>query len=1019
MSQEEYKIGSRVFEDWEIVRVIGHGAFGYVYELQKNEYGVTARSALKVIRIPASQSELEEVLFEATEDDRTAMEETSSYFKQYVDEMVKEIAIMTSLKGHPHIVACEDYKVIRYPEEIRWDILIRMELLTPLDQYIKQQGGRLEEKTAVRLGQELLSALSACEAKKIIHRDIKPANIFVTEDGTFKLGDFGVARTLEKASAELSRKGTESYMAPEVYLGREYDRRADLYSLGLVLYRLVNRNRLPFQPLTAGPVRPQDKEEALGRRLRGEVFPLPAEGSPALASVIDKACALSPSDRYENAASMQADLAGLPENAQEQSAFDEEDDRTYADRSFIRDKKKTDKPLTEKAEEPEADDVTYKEKKIPVKKEPEPVSEKKPADQSGDKQPEKKTTEKKPGEKQPEEPDFSVDLSKTKIGKGSIAAIVIAVLILAGGVLYAVIPKTKTVTVNGGQGSGKFKAGETVAIQADQPEEGKLFEKWSVTEGKISLADETAPATTFSMPSESVALTAVYADRQYEIVVQNGSGSGKYANGEKISVQAEPAPAGQTFDRWEVVSGTAVPEDERAEKTTFTVSDDSATIEAVYVTAEYTAAVEGGTGSGSYKENEVVTIAAEDKKNFIFDGWKVLSGNVELMDPSAESTTFTMGTEDIQLQAVYQDLTVTDIQIVEDPAKEDIELEIQTKSTDDNSYRYLADIDSYPFRCTQDSIWINAANGKGSGSFRNFLSNFGYPSPAMYVPSFTGEIYAVIKRDDKPSESHFDPEITFTEDSFTVYDYNGMDSLHWEDPAHISVLQLKASKKVDGELCIRYPFFPTDTELSETTINVRNGIAKVIRREDAASSSLPYRYEIVGFYPADALLDPVTFTYEKKTEDIISSDGGCWTIVNAGVICHDQESNSGHSIYDENVIQYGLSNVLHLSDDWNLKSFTFDKDGTITADEGFMFSSGVISFEDEKFRIRMENEADQELTGIYQIDNANYEVNDASVKKPEHADTDYFDQLNFYVPFSYPGDDKEYAACLYAVKTVP
>ena len=67
----------------------------------------------------------------------------------------------------------------------------------------------------------------------------------------------------------------------------------------------------------------------------------------------------------------------------------------------------------------------------------------------------------------------------------------------------------------------------------------------------------------------------------------------------------------------------------------------------------------------------------------------------------------------------------------------------------------------------------------------------------------------------------------------------------------------------------------------------------------------------------------------------------------------------------------------------------------------------------------MENEADQELTGIYQIDNANYEVNDASVKKPEHADTDYFDQLNFYVPFSYPGDDKEYAACLYAVKTVP
>ena len=70
------------------------------------------------------------------------------------------------------------------------------------------------------MGRELTSALIFCQKKGLIHRDIKPENIFVSEAGQFKLGDFGVARTVEKTTGGLSRKGTEKYMAPEVYLGK-------------------------------------------------------------------------------------------------------------------------------------------------------------------------------------------------------------------------------------------------------------------------------------------------------------------------------------------------------------------------------------------------------------------------------------------------------------------------------------------------------------------------------------------------------------------------------------------------------------------------------------------------------------------------------------------------------------------------------------------------------------------------------------------------------------------------------
>ena len=300
----EYTIGSVVFDDWVIEEIIGQGSYGSVYKIRKSEYGVTTYSALKVIKIPQSSADIRSALSEGM-DNQTV----TSYFQGIVDDIVHEIAIMSQVKGHPNIVSYEDHKIAVRENEIGWDILIRMELLTGLIDY--QLSHPIGERDVLRIAVDISEALAFCERKGLIHRDIKPENIFVSEIGAFKIGDFGVAKTAEKAASTQSRKGTEIYMAPEVYMGRPYDQNVDIYSLGLVLYRYLNDNRLPFYPQAGIPIRPGDRENALLERMKGTPIPAPAHGSDGLCKIVLKACEYDPARRYRSAGEMLTDLKAL------------------------------------------------------------------------------------------------------------------------------------------------------------------------------------------------------------------------------------------------------------------------------------------------------------------------------------------------------------------------------------------------------------------------------------------------------------------------------------------------------------------------------------------------------------------------------------------------------------------------------------------------------------------------------------------------------------------------------------
>lgn len=291
-----------VWPEWEIMEhPIGRGSYGVVYEAVRREYAMENRSAIKVISIPQNQAEIDNIRSEGMSEELTV-----SYFRNIVNNFIKEIQLMESFKGMQNIVSVEDYKVVEKKGEIGWDIYIRMELLTPLSRWL---GSRfMTEKEAIKLGIDICTALERCAQKNVIHRDVKIENIFLNSFGDYKLGDFGIARTLENLSSGLSQKGTYNYMAPEIATGCHYDATVDIYSLGIVLYKLLNKNRLPFLETEQQMIDYKKRMEAVRRRMNGEQLPAPCDASPAMTALIRKACAYNPQDRFASAAEMKQAL---------------------------------------------------------------------------------------------------------------------------------------------------------------------------------------------------------------------------------------------------------------------------------------------------------------------------------------------------------------------------------------------------------------------------------------------------------------------------------------------------------------------------------------------------------------------------------------------------------------------------------------------------------------------------------------------------------------------------------------
>lgn len=287
---------------WEVTRVIGNGSFGAVYEIQRNTFGNVERAALKVISIPQNKSDIEELYNDGYDD-----ASITARFNSYLEDIVKEYSLMVEMKGNTNVVYCDDLRYVQHEDGFGWDIYIKMELLTALTKVLTKD---ISEEQTIQLGIDICNALVLCKNRNIVHRDIKPQNIFVSKDGNYKLGDFGIAKTAERTTSG-TKVGTYKYMAPEVYNNQPYGAGADIYSLGLVLYWMLNERRTPFLPLPPQVPTASIEDEARRRRFSGEVIPPPLHGSEELKRIVLKACAYDPKERYVSATDMLADLQAL------------------------------------------------------------------------------------------------------------------------------------------------------------------------------------------------------------------------------------------------------------------------------------------------------------------------------------------------------------------------------------------------------------------------------------------------------------------------------------------------------------------------------------------------------------------------------------------------------------------------------------------------------------------------------------------------------------------------------------
>jgi serine/threonine-protein kinase len=280
-------LGSTLGDSYQIVRVVGEGGMGRVYEARHTRL-TNKRFAIKMLHAEYARNQ------------------------DVVARFQREAEAASGI-GHPNVVDVYD---VHHTDDGRPYLVGEFLEGEELGEFL-QRVGKISAPLAVRIVRQVCRALGAAHARGVVHRDMKPENVFLVgslQNPNVKVIDFGISKVGDAAGAALTRTGmimgTPSYMAPEQARGDKVDQRADIYAVGGILYRALTGKK-PFDSddpsatltlvLTEDPERPRAVESSIPQ---------------ALELVIQRAMAKDPADRYGSMAEFEVDLIPFDTDAQ-------------------------------------------------------------------------------------------------------------------------------------------------------------------------------------------------------------------------------------------------------------------------------------------------------------------------------------------------------------------------------------------------------------------------------------------------------------------------------------------------------------------------------------------------------------------------------------------------------------------------------------------------------------------------------------------------------------------------------
>ncbi len=287
-------IGKRLDGRYEIHELIGQGGMAYVYRAYdriENRW-----VAIKILREELSDN--------------------SDFLRRFRNES-KAIAVLS----HPNIVKVYD---VSFGDRIQYIVMEYVDGIT-LKQYIEQQG-EIKWREALYFTVQILQALQHAHERGIIHRDIKPQNIMLLEDGSIKVMDFGIARFTQAETQTMTDKaiGSVHYIAPEQARGGHINDKADIYSVGVMLYEMLT-GQLPFVADNAVSVAIM--------QMQAEPTP-PTRINPSIPKGLEEitmhAMEKNPAQRFPSAADMLEDVERFRRNPEIVFNYGDQVDHAYA-----------------------------------------------------------------------------------------------------------------------------------------------------------------------------------------------------------------------------------------------------------------------------------------------------------------------------------------------------------------------------------------------------------------------------------------------------------------------------------------------------------------------------------------------------------------------------------------------------------------------------------------------------------------------------------------------------------------